>query len=255
MTNRKVDINPAVLIKSSTRGPAYLQLATLIKEKISNGEFSPGAKIPAESAMSKTYGVAIMTVRQAIQILAEKGILKRVHGSGTYVCSPDWTRASFTMDGILDKLSDRDNLEISIIKAKMLEATEKAAESLNIEPGNMILSLVRLVSYKERPFLLNKAYLKYDPKSLIVESELEVSSLFSLFTGEGNNFVKKSILELEPCILSEPEAQLLETTASNPAFKVLYTFFGFNDEPVGSGWFLTTKDNVAFSTKIGVWDS
>ncbi|MDR2405154.1 MAG: hypothetical protein LBE27_02155, partial [Deltaproteobacteria bacterium] len=103
--------------------------------------------------------------------------------------------------------------------------------------------------------LLNKSYLKYDPKSLIVESELEVSSLFSLFTGEDNNFVKKSILELEPCILTDSEAELLDTSVSIPAFKVLYTFFGFNDEPVGSGWFLTTKDSVSFTTKIGVWDS
>ncbi|MDR2338932.1 MAG: GntR family transcriptional regulator [Deltaproteobacteria bacterium] len=240
--------------KSAGKGPVYVQLATLIKDRICSGEFSPGTKIPAESAISKTYGVAIMTVRQAIQVLAAKGILRRVHGSGTFVCSPDWTKASFNIDGILDKLGDRENLEISIINAKMMEATEKAAESLRIEPGEMILSMVRLVSYKGDPFLLNKAYLRYDPKSLIVESELEASSLFSLFTGEGNNFVKKSLLELEPCVLSDSEADLLKTTTSIPAFKVLYTFYGFNDDPVGSGWFLAAKDSLSFSTKIGVWD-
>jgi GntR family transcriptional regulator len=255
MSNHKTNIKPSILIKNSDKGPVYAQLAALIKEKICNGEFSPGAKIPAEATMSKTYGVAIMTVRQAVQVLAEKGILRRVHGSGTFVCAPDWTKASFNMDGLLDKLEDRDNLEISIIRAKTMEASEKAAEYLRIEPGEMILSLVRLVSYQGRPFLLNKAYLKYDPKSLIVESELEASSLFSLFTGEGNNFVKKTVLELEPCVLSDHEAGLLNATAAVAAFKVLYTFYGFDDGPVGSGWFLTTKENVSFSTKIGVWDA
>jgi GntR family transcriptional regulator len=254
MTIQSSDIKPSMFIKNSSKGPVYVQLAALITEKICNGEFIPGAKIPAEAALSKTYGVAVMTVRQAVQVLAEKGILKRVHGSGTYVCSPDWTKASFNMDGILDRLADKDNLEIGIIRAKMLEASEQAAASLRIEPGEMILSLVRLVSYGKRPFLLNKAYLRYDPKSLIVESELEASSLFSLFTGEGNNFVKKSILELEPCFLSGSEAELLDSSTSVPAFKVLYTFFGFNDEPTGSGWFLTTKENVSFTTKIGLWD-
>ncbi|MDR2200327.1 MAG: GntR family transcriptional regulator [Deltaproteobacteria bacterium] len=250
----KTDVNPSFLIKSSGKGPAYIQLAALIQDKICSGEFTPGAKIPAEATMSKTYGVAVMTVRQAIQVLAEKGILRRVHGSGTFVCAPDWTRASFPMEGILDKLSDKDNLQISIIKAKIVEATEKAAESLRIEPGEIILSLVRLVSYKGEPFLLNKAYLKYDKNSLIVESELEVSSVFSLFTGEGSNFVKKSLLELVPAILSASEAQLLRTQVDVPAFKVLYTFYGYNDLPVGSGWFLTTRGNVSFTARIGVWD-
>jgi GntR family transcriptional regulator len=253
--NSKTAAKPPVLLKHSGKGPVYAQLAAIIKEKISSGEFPPGARIPAEAAMSKMYGVAVMTVRQAVQVLAEKGILKRVHGSGTFVCSPDWTRASFNMEGVLNRLSDRDNLEISIIRARMLEATEQAAESLRVEPGEMILALTRVVSHGGRPFLLNKAYLRYDPKSLIVESELEVSSLFSLFTGEGNNFVKKSVLELEPCVLSASEAELLGAAPAAPAFKVLYIFYGYNDEPTGSGWFLATKDSVSFSTRIGVWDS
>jgi GntR family transcriptional regulator len=242
------------LKKSSIKGPAYVQLAALIKEKICKGEFPPGSRIPAEVSMSKTFGVAVMTVRQAIHVLAEKGILRRVHGSGTFVCGPDWTRASFNMDGILEKLEDRDNLEIKILSAGITEASINAADSLDIEPGELMLSMVRLVSYMEKPFLLNKAFLKYEPKSPIVEMELDPSSLFSLFTGENSNFVKKTGLRLEPTLLSDEESGILKTEKGALGFKILYTFYGYSDEPIGSGWFLTPKESLTFSTKIGVWD-
>jgi DNA-binding GntR family transcriptional regulator len=241
-------------IKSSVKGPAYVQLASLIKEKISKGEFPPGARIPAEVTMSKTFGVAVMTVRQAIHVLAEKGILRRVHGSGTFVCGPDWTRATFSMDGILDKLEDKENLEIKILKAGITEASPKAAESLEIETGELILSMVRLVAYKEKPFLLNRAYFKYEPKSPIVELELDPSSLYSLFTGDSSSFVKKTELKLEPALLSKVDSIDLAIPVSSPAFKISYTFYGYGDDPVGSGWFLSPGGDISFTTRLGVWD-
>ncbi|MDR1040988.1 MAG: GntR family transcriptional regulator [Deltaproteobacteria bacterium] len=253
MTSQE-DRHQSVNIKSSFKGPAYVQLAGLIKDKICSGEFPQGARIPAEAAISKTYGVAVMTVRQAIHVLAEKGILRRVHGSGTFVCGPDWTRAAFNMEGLIERLEDRRHVEIQILHAGMREASEGAAESLEIEPGEMTVLLERLVSHKGQPFLLNRVYLRYDPKSPIVESEMEASSLSSLFTGKDNGFVKKTQLKLEPCILTSRQAELLRTSASRPAFRIRYTFYGYADEPMGSGWFLTPVENISFNARMGVWD-
>ncbi|MDR2349303.1 MAG: GntR family transcriptional regulator [Deltaproteobacteria bacterium] len=244
----------AIDIKSSVKGPAYAQLAGIIKDKIGKGEFPPGSRIPAEVTMSKTFGVAVMTVRQAIRVLAEKGYLRRVHGSGTFVCGPDWKRASFTMGGLLRKLGDRENLDIKILSAGISEATANAAEFLNIEPGDLYLSMIRLVAHKGTPLLLNRAFLKYEPKSPIVEMELDPSSLFSLFTGENSGFIKKTELVIEPAILQEEDAGFLELPGDTLAHKIRYTVFGYDDEPSGTGWFLTHKDNIAFSARLGVWD-
>ncbi|MDR1038121.1 MAG: GntR family transcriptional regulator [Deltaproteobacteria bacterium] len=255
MTTQDDGSSQAVVnIKSAFKGPAYVQLAALIKEKISKGEFPQGSRIPAEVAISKTYGVAVMTVRQAIHVLAEKGILRRVHGSGTFVCGPDWSRAAFNMGGLLEKLEDRKSVEIQILYAGMVEATERVADSLEIEPGDMTVCLERLVYHRGEPFLLNKAYLRYDPKSPIVESEMEASSLSSLFTGKDNGFVKKSQLKLEPCFLSDRQADLLRTQPDRPSFMIRYTFYGYADEPMGTGWFMTPMQNISFTTRIGVWD-
>jgi GntR family transcriptional regulator len=221
---------------------------------IASGEYSPGSRIPAESILSRSYGVAVMTVRQAISLLAEQGLLKRVHGRGTFVCGPDWTRASFNMVGLLELLSDKDNIDIRILHAGISTARPKAAAALNLEAGARIVNLVRLVSCRGRPILLNKAYLVFDPRSPIVESELEVSSLYGLFSGRGNSFIKKAILRLEPYLLNAVEASYLEMDAAEPVFKIRYTFYNYSDSPVGTGWFMAPVSNVTFSTKVGVWD-
>jgi GntR family transcriptional regulator len=241
-------------IKMPHQGPAYLQLAGIIKRMIADGEYPPGSRIPAASIISRSCGVAVMTVRQAIGTLAEQGLLKRVHGRGTFVCGPDWTRAGFNMAGLLEMLSDTDNIDIRILKAGIIEAGIKAAAALHIETGTQIVYLVRRISHCRRPILLNKAYLVFDPRLPIVESELEASSLSGLFSGQGNRFIKKAVLKLEPSILRTAEAAALETDATAPVFKIRYTFYYYGDSPVGTGWFMTTADNVTFSTRIGIWD-
>jgi GntR family transcriptional regulator len=248
------DVRSTNYVKIFHKDPAYLQLAGIIKRMIANGEYPPGSRIPANSILSRSYGVAVMTVRQAIGILAEQGLLKRIHGRGTFVCGPDWTRANFNMVGLMEMLSDKDNINIRILKAGIIEAGTQAAATLHIETGTQIVYLIRLVSHRHRPILLNKAYLIFNPYLPIVESELEASSLSGLFSGQGSRFIKKAVLRLEPCILRVEEAVRLETDMAAPAFKIRYTFYYYGDSPVGTGWFITTADNVTFSTKIGVWD-
>jgi GntR family transcriptional regulator len=239
---------------SLLRVPAYAQVAQAIKTRIATGEYPPGSRIPAETLIGQNFGVALMTVRQAIRVLVEQGLLRRIHGIGTFVCGPDWTRASFGMEGLIEILGDRPNLDIRILSAGITEASPAAAEALSLPVGEMVVVLRRLVSHRGRPFLLNRAYLAFDPNTPIVESEMEASSLYGLFTGEGNNFIKKAALTLEPTVLGRKGAGFLELGVGTPAFRILYTFFGYDDRPVGSGWFMIPPSILAFSTRIGVWD-
>jgi len=241
-------------LKIPHKGPAYLQLASIIKRMIATGEYSQGNRIPSEAIISRSYGVTVMTVRQAFSLLAEQGLLKRVHGRGTFVCGPNWTQSSFNMTGLLEILSDKDNIDIKILNVGIIEAKPRAAAALNLEPGSHIVYLVRLVSCRRRPILLNKAYLIFNPRSPIVESELERSLLFELFSDQGNSVVKKATLKLEPWLLNSKEATFLEMDAAAPAFKICYTSYDYSDSPLGTGWFMTPVKNVTLSAKIGVWE-
>ena len=55
--------------------PLYIQLKQLILERIADGEYLPGEKIPSEREMAATYKINRMTVKDAVNSLVEDGIL------------------------------------------------------------------------------------------------------------------------------------------------------------------------------------
>ena len=62
---------------------AYLQVADDLAGRISRGELS--GRMPAERDLASEYGVAYGTIRRAMQVLRERGLVDSVHGRGTFV--------------------------------------------------------------------------------------------------------------------------------------------------------------------------
>lgn len=63
----------------------YVQIYSIIKEKIETREWSVGSQIPTEDDLCKTYDVSKATVRMAIADLVRSGYLKKLQGKGTFV--------------------------------------------------------------------------------------------------------------------------------------------------------------------------
>ena len=77
---------------SINRGAAefeYQQLAGILRERIRTGEYAAGGKIPALIALQEEFGLSSMTVRRAVAVLADEGLLVRVPGRGTFVTRPE----------------------------------------------------------------------------------------------------------------------------------------------------------------------
>ena len=66
--------------------PLYIQLKQLILERIADGEYLPGEKIPSEREMAATYKINRMTVKNAVNSLVEDGILYKEKNVGVFVC-------------------------------------------------------------------------------------------------------------------------------------------------------------------------
>lgn len=65
--------------------PKYRQIVTWIEEKIKSGELQAGKKLYSENELSGMFGLSRQTVRHAIAILEQRGLVTRIQGSGTYV--------------------------------------------------------------------------------------------------------------------------------------------------------------------------
>ncbi len=65
--------------------PRYVQLAEILRERISRGQWSAGGKLPSLEELVREFDVARVTVRQAVDVLAREGLVSPERGRGTFV--------------------------------------------------------------------------------------------------------------------------------------------------------------------------
>lgn len=63
----------------------YLQLAAILRERITAGEYPPGGKLPTIIEITAQTGLTAMTIRRAMRMLADEGLIVIIPGRGTFV--------------------------------------------------------------------------------------------------------------------------------------------------------------------------
>jgi GntR family transcriptional regulator len=65
--------------------PLYAQLADILRRLITSGELQPRSALPSESYLQQEHGVSRGTVRMAMGVLREEGLVVTIAGRGTFV--------------------------------------------------------------------------------------------------------------------------------------------------------------------------
>jgi GntR family transcriptional regulator len=88
----------------------YIQVASVMRRRIETGEWLPGQKISTLVELEREFEVARVTVRQAIKILQEEGLLLSQQGRGTFVAQKPadryWFKLATSWDVIVDTIKD-----------------------------------------------------------------------------------------------------------------------------------------------------
>lgn len=65
--------------------PRYVQLADVLRERITRGQWAPGDRLPSLEQLVREFEVARVTVRQAVDVLSRDGLVSPERGRGTFV--------------------------------------------------------------------------------------------------------------------------------------------------------------------------
>lgn len=68
--------------------PPYRQVAAVLRDRIRGGEIPPGRRIPSLVELESEYGLARDTLRKAVQVLRDEGLVETVSGLGVFVADP-----------------------------------------------------------------------------------------------------------------------------------------------------------------------
>lgn len=89
-----------------SRSPLYLQIAEILRQDLDRSVWTTGELLPTISDLSAKYSVAKITVRQALKILEEEGLLESRRGRGTTVLPPPPVRDRLHLGTRLSTLAD-----------------------------------------------------------------------------------------------------------------------------------------------------
>jgi GntR family transcriptional regulator len=150
----------------------YAALADALRQRIVRGEWLPGTALPSEQVLAHDHAVALGTMRRALQLLTEQGLIERVHGRGTFVRSgipgasmlrffrfgDEWEASPQPPSTAPDERAPRS----SILSRQRLPATAEVAKALGLPARAPVLRLERLRWIAGQPRLLEHIWLPCD---------------------------------------------------------------------------------------------
>lgn len=127
------------------QSPLADQVERILLERITRGEYPPASRLPSESELSAEFNVSRATIRAALGALAANGMLKRRHGSGTFVSQ--LTHIANPLNEVVDyrNLIIGQGFEFGFrhISAAIHEPDRAVREALGLAPGAEVLEVVK----------------------------------------------------------------------------------------------------------------
>ncbi|QIX28579.1 GntR family transcriptional regulator [Nocardioides sp. JQ2195] len=176
-----------------------------------------GAPAPSERELVQRFGVARMTVRQAIEALVAEGLLERMPGKGTFVMRPP-TRVG-ELRSFTDEMHDRGLLpESQTLVLRQEKAGPGVARALRITEGDSVIHWQRLRRADGETMCLENAYLS----EVLLPGFLETAMPTSLYADLDERGLRPTWAEdsVRADLASAQEAAVLSIEPGSPVMRI-----------------------------------
>jgi len=142
-----------------SRLPRYQLLRDQLATRIAALEWGFDQPLPTEQELATSYGLAVGTVRKAIDVLEKEGALSRFQGRGTFIRRASFDHSLLRFFRFLDAKGRRQIPQAQIQSKKVKRAPAAVANALGIEPTTGALQLKRLRLIDGKPLVAEEIWL------------------------------------------------------------------------------------------------
>ena len=187
----------------------YQQLADSLRDKIYEGKYTFGDKLPSERSLAEKFGISHLTVRKALAILEEEGMLLRVQGKGTFVRAQKYSIDMQHMDGFSSMFGQQGiTITNKVLYSGVREAGFKYSRIFGIPREEPVFELIRLRQNGEDPVALEYNILPTKRVPHVEEYDYSLYSLWDVYRQTGIQLVEEN-QKLEIVKVYNPQADLL----------------------------------------------
>ena len=237
-----------ILLDRSSPVPLYHQVAEQLERAIYDGHLKAGDRISDEISLATALGLSRPTMRQAIQVLVDKGMLVRKRGVGTQVVHGKITRA-VELTSLFDDLSSAGRQPYTKVEsAEQVEATEEVAHELQVEVGARVWSLERVRFVADEPLALLHNYLPLGVIDL-AQVDLESKGLYESLRARGV-VMRVARQRIGARKADARESRLLDEKRSAPLLTMQRTSYDDAGRAVEFGTHVYRPDRYAFELTL-----
>jgi GntR family transcriptional regulator len=206
--------------------PNYRRIVRLLEEKIVSGEYPPGHRLPPERELCEIYGVSRVTARQALAELAQRDLVMRHQGQGTFVMRPKVESSLLGFFSISEALrADGRLVSTRVVSAEITHPTKPEAEALECEFEEPVLRVIRVRFVDGDPYALETSTLKTRRFPDLEHYDFSLRSLYDVLAREYGTQLVRARETLAPVLLTPEQAELLQVGVDQPALRLIRTTF------------------------------
>ena len=212
----------------------YEQVRAQLIEGISAGRWGAGEPIPTETQLARRFGVAIGTVRKAVDSLVAEQALVRRQGKGTYVTAHDGSRLLFHFFHIVAREGAKTYPEVRTVEFRRGRADTASAAALAIAPLEKVIRIRNVLSLDGAPVIVDDITLPAELYRGLTEKIFRArdNTIYHLYQSRYGINVLRTDERLRAVLAPRDVAQQLEVSVGAPLLEIRRVALTFRDRPV-----------------------
>ena len=223
-----------------------IQLSEMLTREIAVGRYPDGTRLPTERQMAENLGVAVGTLRRSLSILEDRGLLRRIQGSGNYIRVQPEIESMYEFFR-LELLDGGGTPTADVLSVRKIKKSERVP---NIGPGSLAHCIRRIRYLEAIPVEVEEIWLDGRFIDQIEQHELQ-DSLYNYYK-ETLNVVIGSVTDtIGVCEVPSWAPDFFGLAAGSPCGLVERIGYDLTGEPVefSQNWF---NQNVCrYTNRLG----
>lgn len=220
--------------------PLYFQIASDLEQKIATGAFPPGVQLQNEKGLAERYGVSLVTVRSAMQVLLNKGLIVRYPGHGTFVAKRESVKRDWAIGSLDELVAIGLKSSMHLLERRQVHPHDAVLQRLSLPAGSMVHMVRTVRKASGDPFMVTEQYHPLDLARSLRKSDLTdpkaSSRLVIQIVAERCGMKIENVRQTMSAESATPDiAELLRLQAGDPLLVVERDFFNDQGRLVQTG--------------------
>ena len=210
-----------MLLKSTNNVYLYYQIQNIIREEIISGKYKPGDHLPSQKVLENKFKVSRITIRKALGVLVENGLIERRQGRSALVKALDKKKFPDRLIGNLDYIhKTAKESKAKIIGFNFVKPTLAAKKSLELKDNEISLCVKKLRFKDKEPFVYIIDYIRPDLGKKVSIEDMEQHTLTEILEIKHNIFITSGYQTIFATIADQTLASHLNIQVGAPLIRI-----------------------------------